>query len=54
MIPVYVLFVDGVRKILAVDEHTACLIERQCSSRGVLVVVDWDAEFINNGGYENG
>jgi hypothetical protein len=53
MIPVYVLDEEGVRKILAVDEHTACLVERQCSSRGVLVVVDWDAEFINNGGYES-
>lgn len=48
MIPVYVLDDSGVRKILAVDEHSACMLERQCASRGVLVVVDWDSEFINN------
>lgn len=48
MIPVYVLDDDGVRKILAVDEHSACLVERQCASRGVLVVVDWDAEFLTD------
>ena len=52
MIPVYVLDDDGVRKILAVDEHSACLVERQCESRGVLVVVDWDSEFLNNDGSE--
>lgn len=50
MIPVYVLDDDGVRKILAVDEHSACLVERQCASRGVLVVVDWDSEFFDNDG----
>lgn len=53
MIPVYVLDDEGVRKILAVDEHSACLIERQCESRGTLVVVDWDSEFINNERYES-